>query len=332
LTARLSILLAVCSSAPAQAGSLYYATAIDAGTVLRIEDLTGDGDALDPGEALVWAQGLAAPQHIARAGDVFYVSTYDTGEVWRLQDSNGDGDALDAGEQTLFASGIGGPTGLLADADGVFVAARTDEQTRRLVDLTGDGDALDVGENVVHANVAGQPEDLVEAAGGGYFVSLSLVGRVDLVRDLNGDGDALDVGEVAPFAGGVFAGLQAPTGLAPDCGAGVVIADLANDRIVVARDLNGDGDAFDIGETRSYAGGLDGPVGVAASDDDGDGVIDCLETCPWDCAEPADGQVGVVDFLAMLAQWGSENTCDFDGNGVGVTDFLALLAHWGPCP
>jgi hypothetical protein len=71
---------------------------------------------------------------------------------------------------------------------------------------------------------------------------------------------------------------------------------------------------------------------VAASDDDGDGVIDCLETCPWDYAEPADGQVGVVDFLAMLAQWGSENTCDFDGDGVGVTDFLALLAHWGPCP
>jgi hypothetical protein len=42
--------------------------------------------------------------------------------------------------------------------------------------------------------------------------------------------------------------------------------------------------------------------------------------------------VGVVDFLAMLAQWGSEGTCDFDDDGVGVTDFLALLANWGPCP
>jgi hypothetical protein len=33
----------------------------------------------------------------------------------------------------------------------------------------------------------------------------------------------------------------------------------------------------------------------------------------------------------MLAQWGTGDTCDFDGEGVGVTDFLALLAHWGPC-
>jgi photosystem II stability/assembly factor-like uncharacterized protein len=54
--------------------------------------------------------------------------------------------------------------------------------------------------------------------------------------------------------------------------------------------------------------------------------------CPWDCAEPADGDVGVVDFLALLAQWDAPGSCDFDGGGVGVTDFLELLAHWGPCP
>jgi len=54
--------------------------------------------------------------------------------------------------------------------------------------------------------------------------------------------------------------------------------------------------------------------------------------CPWDCAEPADGEVSVVDFLALLSQWGTEDTCDFDGDGVGVSDFIALLANWGPCP
>jgi hypothetical protein len=55
--------------------------------------------------------------------------------------------------------------------------------------------------------------------------------------------------------------------------------------------------------------------------------------CPWDCADPPDGDVGVVDFLALLAQWGQVGTtCDFDGNGVGVNDFLELLANWGPCP
>src|SRR5262249_43006675 len=52
-------------------------------------------------------------------------------------------------------------------------------------------------------------------------------------------------------------------------------------------------------------------------------------TCIWDCAD-SNGVVGVVDFLALLAQWGQTGTsCDFDNNGVGTVDFLALLQHWG---
>ena len=55
--------------------------------------------------------------------------------------------------------------------------------------------------------------------------------------------------------------------------------------------------------------------------------------CPWDCGNPADGLVNVVDFLALLAQWGEPGSCDFDGDGVvNVVDFLDLLAWWGPCP
>ena len=56
--------------------------------------------------------------------------------------------------------------------------------------------------------------------------------------------------------------------------------------------------------------------------------------CPWDCdsAESNDGTVGIVDFLALLSQWGGPGSCDFDGGGVGITDFLELLANWGPCP
>ncbi len=53
--------------------------------------------------------------------------------------------------------------------------------------------------------------------------------------------------------------------------------------------------------------------------------------CPWDCGDN-DGIVGIVDFLAVLAQWGSPGSCDFDGGGVGINDFLELLANWGPCP
>ncbi len=54
--------------------------------------------------------------------------------------------------------------------------------------------------------------------------------------------------------------------------------------------------------------------------------------CPWDCTQTGDGNVGIVDFLALIAQWGGPGTCDIDGGGVGITDFLELLANWGPCP
>ncbi len=55
--------------------------------------------------------------------------------------------------------------------------------------------------------------------------------------------------------------------------------------------------------------------------------------CPWDL--DGDANVGIVDFLGVLAAWGSNpgNPADFDGDGVvGISDFLDLLAHWGPCP
>ncbi len=55
-------------------------------------------------------------------------------------------------------------------------------------------------------------------------------------------------------------------------------------------------------------------------------------SCPWDCEPSPNGDVGINDFLAVLAQWGTPGTCDFDGGGVGINDFLDLLAAWGPCP
>jgi len=55
-------------------------------------------------------------------------------------------------------------------------------------------------------------------------------------------------------------------------------------------------------------------------------------SCPWDCEPTPNDNVGIVDFLALLSQWGGPGSCDFDGGGVGIVDFLALLANWGPCP
>lgn len=66
--------------------------------------------------------------------------------------------------------------------------------------------------------------------------------------------------------------------------------------------------------------------------------------CPWDCDGSGDGAVGVIDLLALLAQYDPQppvgcagGSCDFDGDEcVSVVDLLSLLAHYDPsglgCP
>ncbi len=78
------------------------------------------------------------------------------------------------------------------------------------------------------------------------------------------------------------------------------------------------------GILRTWAGGAGGEEGAQSK-------FSFLD-CPWDC-DDFNGDVGINDFLAVLAQWGQVgSSCDFDGDGVAINDFLAVLAHWGPCP
>ena len=46
----------------------------------------------------------------------------------------------------------------------------------------------------------------------------------------------------------------------------------------------------------------------------------CGTACPWDL--DGDGEVGIEDFLLLLAGW---------GDPYGIADFLDLLGSWGPC-
>jgi hypothetical protein len=55
-------------------------------------------------------------------------------------------------------------------------------------------------------------------------------------------------------------------------------------------------------------------------------------TCRGDVAR--DRVVGIIDFLSVLAAWGSCPGCpeDIDGDGaVGLPDFMAVRDAWGPC-
>jgi hypothetical protein len=58
------------------------------------------------------------------------------------------------------------------------------------------------------------------------------------------------------------------------------------------------------------------------------------EDCPCDCADGGDGTVNVVDFLALIGEWGTAGACDCADGGdgtVNVVDFLAMIGVWGPC-
>ncbi len=82
---------------------------------------------------------------------------------------------------------------------------------------------------------------------------------------------------------------------------------------------------------------LDDPYVTDTGNRDGiNPIVDmgAYELCLWDCGGDHDGNVGIEDFLALLAQWQQVGTtCDFGLGpaGVGINEFLELLANWGPC-
>ncbi len=160
----------------------------------------------------------------------------------------------------------------------------------------------------------------------------------------NGTFDIVDVTEITDVGGG-------PEGI-------VYIADhnqlFKTDSVLVSKWNVGSVDSYKIdgngdpvtSTQRNFISGLDGAYGATMDPVTGEVLFSTWgggnrvivvrgfggPLCPWDCGDN-NGNVGIVDFLALLAQWGQVGTpCDFDGGGVGITDFLALLGNWGPCP
>ncbi|MHC5007210.1 MAG: hypothetical protein ACYTGF_07630 [Planctomycetota bacterium] len=126
------------------------------------------------------------------------------------------------------------------------------------------------------------------------------------------------------------------TGCADSCGNMAVASACVSapgDYVVFVAPGNCDGsgifDGYPCGTSNDYQV----CITVTDSCDDTCGACPTGAECPADL--DGDGSVGVVDFLWLLAQWGTDpgGPPDFDGDGiVGMSDFLVLTGAWGPCP
>jgi Ca2+-binding RTX toxin-like protein len=193
-------------------------------SIYRTEDLNGDGDANDEGEATVWLDLQAvnvssSAFDLSFIGNVAYLTDTNGGTpdtVYRIEDVNGNG-VIDAGEATVFISdteSYGAPIDIANAAQGESILTYTwignesdPPRIYRLTDLDGSGTIDDPAEAEEVWNWDHMPEGF--AASVGFSIAASENGDIvftinggdpdqkNVVRlsDLNADGDYMDAGE-----------------------------------------------------------------------------------------------------------------------------------------
>lgn len=140
----------------------------------------------------------------------------------------------------------------------------------KLEDRDSDGDYFDAGEFTLFAENLPAGMGPIVAGVDRLWVVVPSAATVLVLDDLNGDGDALDTGERSTFA--VLA--ATPPAESPDIQAiglmpngALAIADAANGTILLATDLNHDGDARDFAETTTVADAFAQPTRLAPRSD-----------------------------------------------------------------
>jgi hypothetical protein len=261
---------AICSSheVRVRAGQPYVVSESTGGRIWRILDSNNDGDALDVGERLLWADGFTSPRGMNADFSAVYVTEEGLGDgtnqVVRLFDANSDGDALDVGDRIVWLDGLDDPRDLSHGLDGASYLSEFDNnQVWRLIDANSDGDVLDVGERLLYADGINGPQTILPRAGA-LLVAAEVGDQIHRLVDRNGDGDALDVAENLV----ITPNYDQLVGLMDDNAGGFYFSSFSTDVVYHARDNNGDGDMLDVAEVLSYAdsvfGFLDGPSGLVA--------------------------------------------------------------------
>lgn len=331
-------------------GSVVYAidhgNTLGSNQIVQLTDLNLDGDALDFGEKLIWAEGMNEPQGISRGlGADWFVTEFIDDQVWRFRDTNLDGDVMDDGEKHLFAINIDGARSVLARSGDVLVTASSGNQVHRLVDLNEDGDALDASENQVITPTINDVRGLItDGKGGVYFASQSS-NTVYRGSDFNQDGDVLDLAETLSYADDVFGAINGPWGMTSFSKGQILLADQLDGQVLLVTDITGDDDALDLGEVKVWADGIGAPVDLVfeagpVGDLDLDGDIDnddlihfCgvfgLTGTPVEFDLDDDGAVAISDLEFLLLQLGTLRG-DLSGpDGIGLLDGTVDILDFG---
>ena len=274
------------------AGAAGQSYLLDGGTVdavLCLRDVTGNRDANDAGEVVVFYDNsnpelpeiFTANTLVGSADGSYYLS--DDGSAARrvlcFRDLNRDGDALDAGESHVAYDGAALSSPFLEDIESLAVRApghllagdSTLGAVYSMVDRNRDADFNDAGEVQLFYRGEGESAlsdvDAVVVVGAVVYVVSEDTGTILRLDDRNGDGDAMDDGEHGVFIdGSTTPRARDINDLVADPAGGFFLIDGQDDTVYRVVDYNGDGDALDDGEIDGYIvgdGGLSTPSAIA---------------------------------------------------------------------
>ncbi|MCI0634177.1 MAG: hypothetical protein L0206_09735, partial [Actinobacteria bacterium] len=326
----------------------------------RLEDLNGDGDAMDAGEffQMVDGSGIHPVEtdtgvvgidgedmwRMARDGNGVVVycgfstsNPSDEDSIFRFEDKNGDGDVLDPTESVLFLNYTGKNPLMPQNPDfgGVLPTLEVPNPDVPSQPFYGRLNHVEA-----HVN-AGTPEYFFgcdSSSTSPFSTSVTgdkINGLVFRGVDANGDGDVNDAGEVNVFFDGsadgplTFQGVDKIVGMGAE-GGWIYLADALGQRISRIRDLNADGDAMDSGEilTDLWSFGLWG-MNPPITDPLGPFIED-IEAGPNGLFPPASSDwstsgVGCSPFAPGPPQIG--HTGDLQ---IGTSNFTLTVTNTGP--